>query len=131
MHKTFKINQHALLRNSSNKILILQQDDKWMLPGGRIEEGAISTEEELKREIREEAGIEGVLIEGVLDVGISFSGETFLVTYKVRIGSDPEVRISNEHTDYAWVDQENINDYDFHYSDVKQKIISYLEVIEY
>lgn len=37
-YKTFEINQHALLKNSEDKVLILKQDNKWMLPGGRLEE---------------------------------------------------------------------------------------------
>ncbi len=126
MHKTFKINQHVLLKNSANKILILKQDGKWMLPGGRIEEGAVSVEEELRREIKEETGIEDVVIEGVLDTGISSTKETLLITYKASVKSDQEVKISDEHTDYAWVDKESVNDYEFHYQDVKQKIIGCL-----
>ena len=52
MYKTFKVNQHALLKNSLNKILILKQKGKWMLSGGRVE-GMGSPEEELRREIKE------------------------------------------------------------------------------
>jgi len=84
-----------------------------MLPGGRIEEGAVSVEEELRREIKEETGI-------------SSTKETFLITYKTSVKSDQEVRISDEHTDYAWVDKESVNDHEFHYQNVKQKIIGCL-----
>jgi 8-oxo-dGTP pyrophosphatase MutT (NUDIX family) len=126
MHKFFKINQHALLKNSTNKILILKQDGKWMLPGGRVE-GTSSPEEELKREIKEETGVEDSRIEGVFDTGISSSGETFLITYKVKVKGEPKIKISEEHADYAWVDKNNIDNYDFWHEANKKKIRIYLE----
>jgi 8-oxo-dGTP pyrophosphatase MutT (NUDIX family) len=125
MHKFFKINQHALLKSSTNKILILEQEGKWMLPGGRVE-GMGSPEEELKREIKEETGIEDSKIEGVFDTGISSSGETFLITYRAKVEGEPKIKISEEHTDYAWVDKNNIDDYKFWYEVNKEKILIYL-----
>ena len=126
MHKIFKVNQHALIKNSANKILILKQEDRWMLPGGRLE-GMGSPEEELRREIKEETGLEDFKIDGVFDTGISPGGDTFLVTYKVKIEGEPEIKISKEHTDYAWVDKANINQHDFWHEANKEKILSYLE----
>jgi len=125
MHKSFEINQHALLKNSANKILILKQEGKWMLPGGRVE-GMGNPEEELRREIKEETGLESFQIEGVFDTGISSSGNTFLITYKVKVEGEPMIKISKEHTDYAWIDKENIKDYNFWYESNKAKILSYL-----
>ncbi len=122
MHKSFKINQHALLKSSTNKILILEQEGKWMLPGGRVE-GMGSPEEELKREIKEETGIEDSKIEGVFDTGISSSGETFLITYRAKVEGEPKIKISEEHTDYAWVDKNNIDDYKFWHEVNKEKIL--------
>jgi len=126
MHKIFKINQHALLKSSANKVLILKQEGRWMLPGGRVE-GVGSPEEELKREIKEETGLEAFKIEGVFDTGTSSSGNTFLITYKVKIKGEPEIKTSKEHTDYAWVDKDNVSQYDFWHKTNKEKIISYLK----
>ena len=125
MHKTFKVNQHALIKNSANKILILKQDDNWMLPGGRLE-GMGNPEEELKREIKEETGLDDFQIEGIFDTGISPSGDTFLVLYKVKIAGEPEIKISKEHADYAWVDKNNIDGYNFWHETNKEKMLSYL-----
>lgn len=125
MHKTFKINQHALLKNSANKILILKQEGKWMLPGGRLE-GMGSPEEELKREIKEETGLEDFQIKGVFDTGISSSSNTFLITYKAKVKGEPKIKISKEHTDYVWVDKNNINDYKFWHEANKEKILNCL-----
>jgi len=126
VHKTFKVNQHVLLKNSANKILILKQEGRWMLPGGRLE-GMGNPEEELRREIKEETGLEDFKIEGVFDTGISPSGDTFLVTYKVKTKGGTEVKISKEHTDYAWVDKDNVNHYDFWHKANKEKILRYLK----
>jgi len=126
MYKAFKVNQHALIKNSANKILILKQEGRWMLPGGRLERMG-SPEEELRREIKEETGLEDFKIDGVFDTGISPGGDTFLVTYKVKIEGGPEIKISEEHTDYAWVDKDNINQYDFWHEANKEKILSYLK----
>jgi len=126
MYKSFKINQHALLKNSANKILILKQEGKWMLPGGRIE-GIGSPEEELRREIKEETGIEDFQIEGIFDTGMSSGGNTFLITYKARVKGEPKIKISEEHIDYAWVDREKISGYDFWHEPNKKKILSYLD----
>ena len=97
-----------------------------MLPGGRVE-GIGNPEEELKREIKEETGIESFRIEGILDTGISPSRDTFLIVYKIKLEGSPRIKISEEHTDYAWVDGENINEYSFWHEPNKKKIISYLE----
>ncbi len=126
MHKFFKINQHALLKSSTNKILILKQEGKWMLPGGRVE-GVGSPEEELRREIKEETGVEDFQIEGVFDTGISLSGSTFLITYKAEVEGEPQIEISEEHADYIWIDKERVNDYDFWHESNKKKIINCLK----
>ena len=126
MHKMFKVNLHALVKNGSSKILILQQEGKWMLPGGRLEEDS-TPEEGLQRELKEEAGLNNIQIEGVYDTGISSSGQTFLVTYKVRVQGEPKIQISKEHSAYAWIDADTIDEYEFHYEANKKKIQEYLD----
>lgn len=125
MHKTFEINQHVLIKNSANKILLLEQDGKWMLPGGRLEEGD-SPESGLKRELAEETGLDNINIEGIYDIGISSSGNTFLVTYKSVIEGEPVIKISDEHNDYVWVDKDNIDNYELAHESNKDKILDYI-----
>ena len=55
-HKLFKINQGAILQNAEGRVLILRKNGKWMLPGGRMEEGE-DWLHGLKREMQEETGI--------------------------------------------------------------------------
>ncbi len=96
-----------------------------MLPGGRME-GSGDPKGELRREIKEDSGPEEFEIEGVFDVGMSLSGETFLVTYKTKIEGEPKVNISEEHTDYAWMDNDSIDLYKFRHDAVREKILTCL-----
>src|SRR5574337_752160 len=92
-HKLFKINQNAIIRNKDGEILILQKDGKWMLPGGRLEdEGWL---EGLKREVKEETGIENFEMQEVINVDMSESGETYIVTFLCGVEVKPEVVLSH------------------------------------
>lgn len=78
------------------------------------------------RELKEETGLENIKIDGVYDVGISSSGKSFLLTYKAKIIGEAKIQISDEHTDYAWVDINNIENFEFSHDTNKQKIIDFL-----
>jgi|SRR3989344_3253335 len=102
------------------KILLLKRSDtmemhpgKWSFPGGKINKGEdfISA---LRREIREEAGLEiGDDKKYVSDYfftrpsGICTVGCCFLVN---AVNND--VRLSQEFTDYGWIEPEDIDKYD-------------------
>lgn len=89
-----------------------QGDD---FPGGKIQEGETDPNESLKREIKEETGLE-------IEVGDPFmtryfefpfikghrnSGKKiFVVIYRCKYLSG-EVKISNEHISYRWVNKNN------------------------
>jgi len=77
----FHVGTKALILNDENKILILKANSKelkgncsahWDLPGGRIKIGEIP-EESLRKEVKEELGIEGkdVKIVRLFDASIS------------------------------------------------------------
>jgi 8-oxo-dGTP diphosphatase len=120
-HKLFKINQHAIIQNNLGEILILKKDGKWMLPGGRLEEGE-GWLDGLKREIKEETGIEKFLVLDVLGVDISDSKNTYIVIFYGKIDDKPNIVLSPEHEDYAWVGANTIDNYQFFYESVKEKI---------
>jgi 8-oxo-dGTP diphosphatase len=88
-----------------------KQPDKWEFPGGKVEAGE-STRECLKREMREEFGID-------VRVG-KFLGES---VYHYRHGSirlqaylvdwyDGNLALK-EHADYAWVKYDRLDEFDF------------------
>jgi len=105
----FKVNQSAILRRDDGKILVLKQNDWWLLPGGRLENDE-SSEEGFLREIEEETGIKDCIIKNILNVGISDSGRTYLVIFLCTTAEE-DVRLSDEHSEYKWIELEEIEDY--------------------
>ena len=89
------------MKNSEDRVLILEKDGQWMLPGGRLEENDKNAREGLKRELEEETGLNNVDITGIVDVVISPSGKTFNVIYEALVEGAPKIEISPEHTGYA------------------------------
>ncbi len=122
-HKLFKINQNAVIQDSSGKILILKKDGKWMLPGGRMEADK-DPASGLKREVTEETGIENFEVEKILNVDLSDSGETYIITFLCKTINDPAIFLSSEHEGYDWVSKETINNYVFWHEKIKERILS-------
>ncbi len=99
----------AVLINDEDKVLILKSSDKnekhageWDLPGGHIHEGEGDIEG-LKREVKEETGLDIASPEMVLDDGRK-------KYYKTREYSGT-IEISDEHTEYEWVTIEELDSY--------------------
>ncbi|MFA6006215.1 MAG: NUDIX domain-containing protein [Candidatus Paceibacterota bacterium] len=125
-HKLFEVNQNAVIRNSEGGILILKNVGKWMLPGGRLEEGETWLEG-LQREVKEETGIEKFIVVKILNANTSSSGKTYIVTFLCEVESVPEVKLSNEHQEYVWLDLRNIDRYEFTNGKVKEVLDYFLQ----
>ena len=106
----------AAVIEKDSKVLIARRREKdtlgglWEFPGGKVEPGE-TTEECLKRELKEEFDIE-------TEIGELFSSTTFryffipieLLAYKVKyISGDFKV---NEHDEIKWVVPEDFKNYD-------------------
>jgi len=82
------------------------------LPGGKIKAGEIDLQKALKREVKEETGLEIEIGEPFTTWMIEFppdhrnQGKVFLVGYKCRYVSG-EISLSHEHTEYKWVNKNN------------------------
>ena len=105
-----QITAKVLIRDESDKVLILKDSfsDWWDLPGGHIhteetpEEGAL-------REVEEETGIKlndvDLVIGQEVETDLGRKLGLFLVAY-VPLDS-PKPLLSDEHTDYAWINMES------------------------
>ena len=118
--KLFHVGTKAIIENEEGKILLLHVGERpglvnknyWDIPGGRIQEGQTVTDT-LKREIKEETGIAGIGKADYLGGFISHheyeqGGQNFglvLVVYKVNVLNVESIALSEEHTDYEWVDK--------------------------
>ena len=100
-----------------NKFLVLEKENfvggKFEVPGGRKDSGE-SDEETLKREIKEEVGLE-VEIVRLLNVwyldlpekGIHLDGKTYLCKSDID-----KVKLSKEHITYRWIEKEELKKLD-------------------
>ena len=105
-----KNNGKILLMKRSNKYKKTQANDIWDIPGGRINPGE-EPEDGLKREIKEETGLDIEEIKQILDTSTVYKDKekqiiriTYLCTAK-----NHEVKLSDEHTEYQWIKPENID----------------------
>ena len=119
-HKLFKISQNAVIQNSAGAILILQKDGKWILPGGRLENK--SWLQGLKREVKEETGIENFEVKEILNVDTSDGDETYIVTFLCTVVEIPQVTLSSEHQEYAWLKLDEIERYEFWHEKIKERL---------
>src|SRR5687768_9192924 len=104
-----------ILRNKEGKyLLMLRSADKypdagakWEIAGGRINPGTLLIEN-LKREVKEETGLE------VQDELKFLAAQDIIRSHKhiVRLTysgfADGEVKLSDEHTEYRWLSREEL-----------------------
>ena len=118
MFPTFRFIQKAIICKD-NKYLTIKRSDysihnpfKWDLPGGKVQFGE-DIAEALKREVQEETSI-SVNINSPLIVH-SFMWKDI---YVIGVIYDCEyikgdVKLSDEHTDYQWVEKQDLAKMDF------------------
>ncbi len=113
-----KINFHqkAIVLNREDKFLALKASYKglrWDIPGGAVEIPE-KHEEALRREIREEAGIDvGNFVPLAVETGYNKEEVSYVIFigYKCET-ADKDVTLSGEHTEYRWVTKEEFAELD-------------------
>ncbi|MEX0616736.1 MAG: NUDIX domain-containing protein [Candidatus Woykebacteria bacterium] len=109
--KQFYVGQKAFIERKGEVLVLIDPDLGVDLPGGKIQIGEYDFDEALKREVFEEAGI-------VIDIGQPFTRwyfkfkdghrnegkEVYLVGFKC-IYLSGEVKISDEHSEFEWVNK--------------------------
>ena len=125
-----KLLQKAVLIHDGRCLILKRAADAksrpglWDLPGGNVEwpESKKSLKnghvEEMLREVVEETGV--IYNEDSAEscyVGSYFDAEqqifTIILGWKIEVSQIPEVKISDEHTEYAWMKLEDGPNYDF------------------
>lgn len=114
----------GFILNNENQFLIVKRSDndnylpgKWELPGGKTEYGEMPTDA-LKREIHEECGL-GVAIDIPLVITSLFAEkhnptQYFELFYLCTLNDNSQnVKLSNEHSDFAWITFNDIHKYEF------------------
>jgi 8-oxo-dGTP pyrophosphatase MutT (NUDIX family) len=105
----------AVIQNQDGKYLIVREGQRWQAVGGRLEKGE-KLEEGLRRETKEETGIEDLEVGKVIHVDEWFAkpeGELkhivalfFLCKTHTR-----SIILSDEHEAYAWVMADELGAY--------------------
>jgi len=107
----FFVGQKAFI-DKNGEILVLIDEFGLDLPGGKIQKGEEDFSTSLKREVREETGLEievGTLFQSwqwKMRRGPNIGKLIFLVGYKCKYLSG-ELKLSEEHNNFRWVNKNN------------------------
>lgn len=121
----FEITQMCIVK-SKTKILILKFSSgskKWSLPGGHLEEGE-TLESGIKREVYEETGLSITNNK----IFCTEANNRKLIIVHIAHSSYTNVKLSKEHSDYKWIDLNEIDKYYFPYEKIKNIV---KEVLKY
>lgn len=109
------VGQKAFIEKDGQLLIINEPTDGLDFPGGKIQQGERVLSEALKREVREETGLE-------IEVGQPFVAwwtdsrkfpgkRIFLVGYRCQYQSG-EVILSSEHNNFKWINASNYGQLD-------------------
>lgn len=112
----FYVGQKAFIEKDGEILVLGDPTEGLDYPGGKIQEGETDLSESLKREVREETGLEITVGQpfitwtNTFHAGHRFAGKkVYLVGYKCTYKSG-EVKLSNEHDTYRWVNKDNFTE---------------------
>jgi 8-oxo-dGTP pyrophosphatase MutT (NUDIX family) len=108
MEAQFYVVQKAFIRKGIELLILNDPAEGLDYPGGKIQIGETDLVESLKREVREETGLE-------ISIGEPFATWSeagfFLVAYRCEYVSG-EIKLSNEHNNFSWVNKDNFTKVD-------------------
>jgi len=121
----FWVSQAALIIRD-NKILILKNAsiDEWFFPGGRADLGERG-DEALGRELKEEINVDCYKKIAVIDYDLWYTPHRAIpvcsIANLIDIG-DAGIKLSNEHTEFSWITEPEIDKYKFAWPKAKDFI---------
>lgn len=129
----------ACIAFENNKVLIAhrnpvgQMGNRWEFPGGKVEDGE-SDQVSIVREMSEEFGIEVSVIAKITTGSFTHNGkESTLEVYHIKVPHDGIQKkfILTEHSEYKWVDIQDIPKDNFVDSDLSiyPQVVDYLNRI--
>ena len=112
--KAYGLTVRGIIRNDNDEILIVKRHPKsrtdpemWELPGGKVEKGEFFADA-LVREIKEETNLDVSVGDFCEAVQNDYSHKRTVQIMMYLENVQGEVKISEEHTDWMWVDLEKI-----------------------
>jgi len=110
-HLKTKVGQYAVIIKDK-KILQLYPPNGplWVFPGGRLNENDDDYEKALKREVKEELGIDIEVLDP-LDIqmwSINGTDHRYGVFFECKHNEKHEIKLSKEHTQFKWFSYEEL-----------------------
>ncbi|MFH1178539.1 MAG: NUDIX domain-containing protein [bacterium] len=116
--QAYWVGQKAFIRKEDDVLVLTDPAEGLDFPGGKIQEGEIDLAESLKREVKEESGLE-------IEVGEPFAvwqntfpahhkyagKKVYLIAFRCNYISG-DVTLNHEHNKFRWVNKKNYHEAD-------------------
>lgn len=123
----FMVSQAVVLIRK-DKFLILQfsNSSKWGLPGGRVDKGETG-KFALKRELKEELGMENFKYLGIADYDFYYYQDKGRLIPKCDLvnlieNDEEEIVLSDEHSAMKWIGENEVGQYDFIWKNMQRLV---------
>lgn len=109
---------------NDGEVLILQNADddakayargKWEAPGGFVEDSDENGADAVRREVREETGLDVEIVRTRENIAVTIDGDSSDCRYYLARAASRDVTLSDEHQDRAWIDPAEARAVDWYY----------------
>ena len=113
----YMVSQAGIIIRDNKVLIVKTTHDKpiWDIPGGRLDDGE-EWEVGFRREMKEELNLDTFTIQDRIDFDIYYTKKAkhpmCVVVYLID-SEQEDFKISFEHTDIKWISENEINDYEY------------------